>query len=213
MTPSLDDVLARSAELEAVLAPFLELPIVGASDRLKATRGMCGVAFEHAESIKILIATRNFTSALGLVRLQYEALVRGLWLLYAAPDAAVDRLMGEFTRESVGRNEKLPMQAEMLKVLDGKAPKDAMISLESFKEHQWKPLSSFVHGGVHALQRHSNGYPEALLTQVLRASNGLLTMVAMTLLMISSDRTKVGLLSKVQMEFNDCLPEPHPSAL
>lgn len=45
---------------------------------------MCSVSFEHAESAKILLASGNFTSALGLVRLQYEALVRALWLRYAA---------------------------------------------------------------------------------------------------------------------------------
>jgi len=52
---------------------------------------MCSVAFEHAESVKVLIASGNFTSALGLVRLQYEALVRAMWLLYSASDIAVSR--------------------------------------------------------------------------------------------------------------------------
>ena len=37
------------------------------------SRIMCGIAFEHAESIKILIASENFTSALGLFQLQYES--------------------------------------------------------------------------------------------------------------------------------------------
>ncbi|WP_412034982.1 DUF6988 family protein, partial [Vibrio sp. 1403] len=49
---------------------------------------MCSVSLEHAESLKILLATRNFTSALGLLRLQFESLVRGMWVLYAASDVA-----------------------------------------------------------------------------------------------------------------------------
>ncbi len=61
---------------------------------------MCSVAFEHAESTKILIASGNFTSATGLVRLQFEALVRAMWLLYAASDASVSKLMCELTHES-----------------------------------------------------------------------------------------------------------------
>ena len=121
--------------------------------------------------------------------------------------------MGEFSREAVGNNEKLPMHAEMLNALDGKAPRDAMISLLSFKEYQWKPLSSYIHGGVHALRRHSDGYPVDLLKQVLRASNGLSTMVAMVLLLISSDQSKQGFLPSVQMDFKDCLPEHHPRDL
>jgi len=213
MTTALEQILRRSAELETVLAPYLDLPLANASERLRVTRTMCGVAFEHAESTKILIATGNFTSALGLVRLQFEALVRGTWLLYAAPEAAVSKLMGEFSRESVGNSEKLPMQAEMLKALEGKAPRDAMISLNSFKEHSWKPLSSYVHGGIHALNRHSKGYPVVLLTQVLRASNGLSTMAAMLLLIISSDRSRVGQLTVIQSKFNDCLPDKYESDL
>ncbi len=197
----------RSAELDVALTPFLELPIATDSDRLRAVRGMCGVAFEHAESTKMLIATGNFTSALGLVRLQYEALLRAIWLLYAAPESAVSKLMGEFTREAVGNSEKLPMQAEMIKALEGKAPKAAMISLSNFKEHQWKPLSSYVHGGIHALTRHSKGYPVILLAQVVRVSNGLSTMTAMLLLIISNDQTRVGQLSAIQSAFADCLPD------
>jgi hypothetical protein len=121
--------------------------------------------------------------------------------------------MGEFTREVVGNSEKLPMQSEMLKALEGKAPESAMISLRSFREHQWKPLSSYVHGGIHALSRHTKGYPVVLLTQVLRASNGLSTMAAMVLLMISSDRSRIGQLTVIQSEFADCLPDRYQGDL
>ena len=56
---------------------------------------------EHAESVKKLISTGNLTSATGLVRLQYEALVRAMWLIYASSDVTVDKLMAELTNESV----------------------------------------------------------------------------------------------------------------
>lgn len=206
MTTALDKILMRSVELEAALFPYLELQIASDLERPRAVRGMCSVAFEHAQSIKMLIAAGNFTSALGLLRLQYEAMLRGFWLHYAAPEADVSRLMGEFTREAVGHSETLPMQSEMTKALEGKAPQAAMISLKNFKEHQWKPLCSFVHGGIHALTRHRKGYPATLLTQVVSTSNGLSTMTAMLLQIISSDRTKVGHLAVIQNEFADCLP-------
>lgn len=102
------------------------------------------------------------------------------------------------------------MQAEMINSLEGKAPDALMISLRNFKEQQWKPLSSFVHGGIHALTRHSKGYPVALLTQVVRVSNGLSVMAAMLLLMISSDQSRSGQLPALQIEFKDCLPEIDP---
>lgn len=206
MTGTLNSLLARSAELEGELLPFLEIPIRQRTDRIHASWIMCGVAFEHAESVKILAATGNFTSALGLIRLQYEALLRAMWLFYVASEATVLKLLHEFTREAVGNSEKLPMQAEMLKDLEGKAPRDAMISLVGFKENSWKPLSSYVHGGVHALQRHSEGYPTGLLSDTLRASNALSTMAAMLAVILSGDGSFAGKMRKIQISFRDCLP-------
>jgi len=168
---------------------------------------MCSVAFEHAESVKMLIASGNFTSAIGLVRLQYEALVRGTWLLYAAPDSAVSKLLVELSHDNAPRNENLPMLSEMLNMLEGKAPVEAMALLLEFKEYSWKPLSSFVHGGVHAAHRHSKGYPLALLEQVLKASNGVSLLVGMQLVILSGDKAQSGIIPKIQMEYLDCLPE------
>ncbi|MCO1337211.1 hypothetical protein MO867_23100, partial [Microbulbifer sp. OS29] len=72
-----------------------------------ASRVMCSIAFEHAESAKMLISAGNLTSATGLVRLQYEALVRAMWLRYAASDIAVSKLTSELTRETATRANNL----------------------------------------------------------------------------------------------------------
>lgn len=167
---------------------------------------MCSVAFEHAESAKMLLASGNFTSAIGLLRLQYEALVRALWLLYSASDVAVSKLMSELTNETAKKANRLPMLSEMLKKLDGKAPQEAMDQLYEFKEYSWKPLSSYVHGGIHVLNRHSKGYPKPLLHQVLRSSNGVSLMVGMLLVILSGDPRQLGKLPAIQREFDSCLP-------
>lgn len=206
MSDALNTLLGRSAELEQRLIPYLEIPMRQKSDRTVASRIMCGVSFEHAESVKMLTATGNFTSALGLIRLQFEALVRAIWLFYAAPESSVSKLLNNFTREAVGNSEKLPMQAEMLKDLEEKAPREAMISLFGFKENSWKPLSSYVHGGIHALQRHSKGYPVALLIDTLKASNGLSIMSAMHSIILSYDPSYSGQMQNIQISFRDCLP-------
>lgn len=199
----------RSAELEAILIPYLDIQPVSNTERIIASRIMCGVAFEHAESAKILTARGNFTSALSIVRLQYEALVRSMWLLWAASDTAVEKLMAELNHESARKSEQ-PMLSEMLKDLDGKTPAIAMSQLLEIKEYHWKPLSSYVHGGIHALHRHGKGYPEQLLLQVIKTSNGISTMAAMLLVIISADKNQLGKLPAIQQSFADCLP---PSAL
>ena len=195
------------AELEKVLTGLFQLNFYDKSSRVESSKIMCSVAFEHSESAKMLLSSGNFTSALGLVRLQYEAFVRAMWLFVAASDFLVSKLMIDLTHDSSKRAEKLPMLSEMLKKLDGKAPKVALDQLLEFKEYSWKPLSSYIHGGIHAVHRHSVGYPLPLLHQVLKESNGLSIMVGMLLIIISGDRTQSGKIPKLQFEYLDCLPE------
>lgn len=168
---------------------------------------MCSVAFEHAESVKMLIASVNCTSAIGLLRLQYEATVRAVWLLYAASDPSVSKLMSELTHDSAKKADNLPSLTEMIKNLEGKAPKEAMDPILEFKEYSWKPLNSYVHGGIHAVHRHSRGYPIHLLCQVLKASNGLSVMGGMLLVVLSGDQTQSQRIMEINEEFLDCLPE------
>lgn len=186
---------------------FISLPPYDRSDRIISSRIMCSIAFEHAESAKLLIATGNFTSATGLVRLQYEALTRAVWLLYSASDHAISKLMCDLTRDSAEKANKLPMLSEMLKSLEGKAPQEALDMLLEFKEYSWKPLSSFIHGGIHAINRHSKGYPSALLIQMLKISNGVSIMVGMLLVILSGDPLLRGKIPAIQKNYEDCLPE------
>jgi hypothetical protein len=203
----INNLLKRSAELEQALYELLVLEPYDSSDRIMSSRILCDVAFEHAESTKLLIATGNYTSAIGVVRLQYEALVRAMWALYAASDIALSKLMSELTPDGAKRAEKLPMLSVMLKKLEGKAPAEAVAMLLEFKEVSWKVLSSYVHGGTHAMHRHGRGYPQELLQQVLKSSNGISTMVGMLLVILSGDKTQLGKMTEIQIQFADCLPE------
>jgi hypothetical protein len=206
MSIELNSLLMRSAELESALSELIGLGASISDPRTLSSRSMCGVSFEHAESVKLLTVAGNFTSAVGLLRLQYETLVRAIWILYAASDEAVSKLQAEFTAESAAKSERLPMLSDMLTHLEGKCPDQVTKQLLEFKEYSWKPLSSFVHGGIHAIARHSRGYPEGPLLQVVKTSNGLSLMAGMLVVILSGDLTQSGRLAKFQMEFLDCLP-------
>lgn len=43
-----------------------------------------------------------------------------------------------------------------------------VIELNEFKSQQCKALNSYVHAGVHALQRHTVGYPEKLVIDIVK---------------------------------------------
>lgn len=203
----INTLLSRSAELEDQLIEFLRLPPFDSSERISTSRVMCSIAFEHAESAKILIASGNLTSATGLVRLQFEALVRAMWLLYAASDQAVSKLSCELTVESAQKANKIPMLTDMLQKLEGKAPQEPLGMLLEFKEYSWKPLSSFIHGGIHAINRHSRGDPEQQLAQMLKISNGISVMVGMLLVILHGGGQQMGKIPRIQQDYTDCLPE------
>ncbi len=179
-------------------------PVYDNSERLKVSKIMCSVALEHAESFKILLTARNFTSAIGLLRIQFECLVRGMWVLYAATDSAVSKLTAELNEENQKRADNLPMLSEMIKHLEEKAPKNAIDPILEFKQYSWRPLSGYVHGGLHAIDRHSKGYPIEILEQTLKASNGVNGMVAVLGSILSG---KVQLKKDVYQSFktySDC---------
>ena len=208
----LNDILMRSAELDERLHRFCVGDDTNTPDKARGAVTLCRMVFEHAESFKILAARGNFTSAIALVRLQYESLVRAFWILYVATDAHTTKLMSNLTEESAKAGSKIPMVSAMLSSLEDKAPKEAVEMLLEIKEYSLPPLNSFVHAGIHAIDRNRNGYPLDLLIQVVKTSNGISTMAAMLLVMLSNNPPHKGKLPAIQREFADCLPSPKDQA-
>jgi hypothetical protein len=165
---------------------------------------MCSVSLEHAESFKILLASRNFTSAIGLLRLQFECLVRGMWILYSASESDLGKLTAGLNEESQKRANNLPMLSEMIKQLETKAPKNTLDPILEFKEYSWKPLSSYIHGGLHAIDRHSKGYPLPILEQALKASNGVNGLVAVFGSILTGQSELTSEVYKSFDSFSDC---------
>ncbi|WP_428820967.1 DUF6988 family protein [Microbulbifer sp. MCCC 1A16149] len=89
---TMEQLLQRSFHLETEIARLLDLPIPADSNRIILSKIMCSVAIEHASSAKSLIGIGNKTSGVSLFRLQYEALVKAIWILHAAPESKVDAL-------------------------------------------------------------------------------------------------------------------------
>lgn len=204
------ELLHRSDELTAELTVFLALSPYDNSARVTSSRTLCGVSFEHAESVRVLISTGNFTSSLGVLRMQYEALVKAVWALYAASDNTISKLQSDLNAETAKWSDKVPLLNEILVELEGKAPPQVIGPLLEFKEYSWKPLSSYIHGGIHAITRHGKGYPTELLSQAIRSSNGLQVMAGMMLVILSGDGKQQGKISGIQQRFADCCPNLNP---
>jgi len=207
---NLDEILMRSVELDQAVMHILEPTVNQTSDlskRISASFAACSISLEHGRGLRLLIAEGLSTSAISLMRLQFEALTRSVWLAYAASDLEVEKLQAPLTAETQKAANKLPMQAAMLDAIDGKAPPAATMMLKHFKDVTVGALHSFVHGGIHPINRQSRGYPAPLLINVVRNSNGLLTMSGMMLANLSGNEGVSQGMSRIQPAFMDCLPE------
>lgn len=202
-------LLRRSEDLHEALLDYLDGCEFDSSPRGEASLGMCSLSLEHAQSVRILIASGCPTSAVGLTRLQFEVQVRAMWLLYAASDAAIEKLSAPLTIEN--ELENLPVALVMIdeigKQVGVRAPAAAHQMLVQFRDVSWRAMNSFVHGGIHALRRHADGFPLPMLVRVQENSNALTTMTGMSLAVLTGDRLIVSAISRIQHEFADCLPE------
>jgi hypothetical protein len=206
----LDKILRRSDELLRAIFQRMEGAEFDESLRGKAAFGMCSAAFEHGASLRFLITHGCATSGTALMRLQYEAVTRAMWLLYVAPDSAVEKMSAPLSLENEQAAKNLPSVNEMLdqirKGVGTTVPAPASEMLDRFREVSWRSLNSFVHGGIHALRRQTDGYPVQLILDVIRSSNALSTMAGMTLALLTDEATARS-MAQVQPEFADCLPE------
>jgi len=206
--PTLDVLLEQSIGLHSAIDKHREQLSLHTGSRYVLSATAAVISLEHAIGLLTLLEGRGFTSTFALFRVQYEALTRGIWLLYGASEDWVEKLSAPLTTENAKKANEGPMLAKMLDELEGKAPDVVMSQLKEFKEYSWKALSSYIHVGLHPLTRKAEGYPIGLIEQVLRQSNGLSLMGTMLLTMLSGDPRQQGKVAALQREFAGCCPDP-----
>lgn len=166
------------------------------------------LSLEHASGAYVLIGQGLFPSAYVLLRPQYECLVRGIWLLYAASDAWVEKLSEPLTLENAKRANEGPMLAEMLKQLESNPSSPAPIveQLKQYRDVTWRALNSYSHGGLHPLSRTLTGYPAQLTYDAVRNSNAVLALTTQLASILSGDPINMVPVRRFHIEFADCLP-------
>lgn len=204
----IDRLLERSSALSDYLAVAFELPPFEGLIRFRTSTVAGSLALEHGAGVRALLALQLGVSAAVLLRAQYEATLRAVWVCYCAKDDEVSLLSGELSSEANRRASGLPQASEMLLSLEGSGPSAPAQALRNFRTHSWAALNSFVHAGLHSLNRHENGVPRPVIEGALRSSNGLNVIAAMQCAVSSGSQALVREVGKAQSEFADCLPAP-----
>ncbi|MGX5218301.1 DUF6988 family protein [Pseudomonas segetis] len=204
----IDLIVERSIELYSAFQYILGDDGFYEDDRSIACIRLCLVCHEHGLSVLMLSGIGNSISAASLLRLQFEALVRALWFLYAAPNEDLEKFTGNLTLESLELTRKMPSINEMLKALDKAENFHAYgkVMLKDVREKLLSEMNSFVHAGIMSYKLQELGTPEVVVIKNIKHSNGISTMAAMALALISTDQSVVPVMSAVQPKFADCLP-------
>lgn len=207
--PSFDSLLERSEAFEAAIATcFLEAGFVLAvSDQkheLVATA--CTLCIEHASVLRAACAVAAPNSGAAVLRLQYEALLRATWLLYAASPAHIDKLARALDLEAEQAAKSLPGHMEMLDAVAKKAPEGLVAPIAEFNRYSRHALNSFVHSGIHPLRRAREGFPREMASTIVRFSNGLMHFAYRMLASLSGSQRRVDRVTGVYLAFLDCVP-------
>lgn len=199
-----DDSDALSSELVAVI----DLPLMDDSSKVRTSDVACSLALEHWHSARALLRIGLLPSALVVHRAQFEALVRSIWIAYAASDQNISKLTSKLSLESEQGAKNMPQVNEMMNDLAKNAPQQAYEALSRFKDHSWKALNSYAHAGIHPIRRHDDGYPVKLIHDVLRNTNGLAVMTCMQAVVLSGQQPLQRTVLELAGKRPECMPPP-----
>ena len=62
------------------------------------------------------------------------------------------------------------------------------------------------------MNRHGHGFPQDLVEEMVRLSNGLLGIAGNFVLILAGTPAEIGQMAKIYAEFSECLPSVKPQA-
>jgi len=205
----LQSLFDRSSEFEAAIAACFPAndPNVAYDDpRYERSWSACTISIQHAQMLRVAFLGAAPVSATALLRLQFEALLRGAWLCHAATPEQVERLTRTLDVEAEQAAKRLPGPQEMLAAVEKKAPLGLSAPLAEFNLYHRHALNSFVHSGIHALHRTSDGFPLELALKIMTFSNALSHMAYRMLASLLGSQALLDAVTSLYRDFPDCLP-------
>src|SRR5687768_3026495 len=101
------DLFEESERLVVELLTLIDIPTM-TTQRVQISDTACSLAIEHWHAVRSLLALGLLPSALVVHRSQFEALVRSVWLAYAARDEDLAKLTATLDLESEQAAKNMP---------------------------------------------------------------------------------------------------------
>ena len=134
-----------------------------------------------------------------------------MWLYFSAEADWLDRDGTAIATKSL-KDPEYPSVTKMLELLEQDAPVTIASMLAPLKAGAWGPMNSYVHTGILPMHEMLGSAPPTVAEKNLLNVNGLSTMAAMLIAVVSGDSERTGSVRAMQFEFRDCLPPLLPHA-
>ncbi len=202
------EILKGTEEFAERLRHLIEVNLYDNSQRIFLSNVSCSMSLEHWKACRNMLQSGLMPSGVIIHRAQFEALLRAMWLLYAASEEQVGKLDAELTVDEEQRAKNIPQTNDMMTLLEKTAPVPAYQVLSLFKDNSWKALNSYAHAGLHPLRRHAEGYPIVLMENILRNSNGLAVLSAMHAVVLGGVQPLQKEILILASLYPHCMPQP-----
>lgn len=169
---------------------------IAATTRSRAAAACFALAQEHHYSIVVLIDRRLYGSAFSLVRVEFEAYVRGEWLIHCATDAQV---------ESFIKGSEPPKLGLLISAIES-ALDFSEGNLVALKKAHWSAMCEYTHtGGLHVQRWQSElavepSYAEDEVHEILKFAEIFGAIAAVALLGLANDAEGVERVTQAFLE-------------
>ncbi len=168
------NALDKANQLMGILDLKLDGLKVKDSASARVSTALLHLSLEHFGAIVLLLQNRLNGSAAGLVRLQYEAMIRGMYFYQCASESEAEKFFA---------GAEPPRIKEMIEALEQK-PGFTSGVFSRVHLREWKTMNSYTHGGSAQLSRRyldgdlANHYSEADRLVIINATRGMALIAA-----------------------------------
>jgi hypothetical protein len=154
-----------------------------ATSRVRAAGSCLSIAQDHHHAIVVLLGARLFAPCFALLRVEFEAYVRGEWLALCAADLEVSAFLN---------GDEPPRIGVMLAALeDTEAFRERRLT--QIKKAHWRTLCGYTHtGGIHVQRWNTEdgieaNYSEDGLVEMLRFADIVASLAVLGVLALGDD--------------------------
>ena len=174
------ELIIESEELIQWLDKCIDRIEISSDTRTRIAAGCLDTALEHHKAILLLVSRSLYGSAFALMRLLFEAYIRGIWLHRCASDSDLEL----FKAEKLAK--KVLTFIQEIERIDG-FEKGV---LSNVKLKSWSAMNSYTHSGFMQIARRNTestiepNYSEDEILEALNFANamGLLSAIEISLL-------------------------------